>query len=296
MKMEPPSEFRIGGNTRIAKSTDDAYDGDPRGLIFLWEPPNPRARYVMGVDAAQGRTGWNRYTRIDDDTDTDNGAIEVIRLGRGEPGEEAFRPDYQVAEYAAPIDPYDLAKVANALGRMYGGKNEDGQALAIIEVYPGPGGPTQRSMMETYGYSNFYRWQFLDTGMPSEHSKFDYGWYSTKQSMQHLWTRGLRLIHRKQLIFKSPYLTEELADCEMDMVRQRGQAGSAAGKDDRATACLLALWAGHNWTFSTDNVKSRVEQGPIVEWQATDISSDRLIEAFDERWDELTSDVDQGSA
>lgn len=294
MIIVPPGEFRIGGSTRIIKSSDDVYDGDPRGLIFLFEPPNPRARYVLGVDAAQGRTGWNRWNRIGDDTDTDNGAIVVIRLGTGEPGSPNFKPDYQVAEYAAPIDPYDLAKVANALGRMYGGNNEDGQAHCIVEVWPGPGGPTQRTMMETYGYSNFYRWQFLDTGMTSERSKFDFGWYSTKQSMQHLWTRGLRLIHRKQLVFKSEHLVEEFADCEMDLVRLRGAA--ARGHDDRATACLLALWAGHNWTFNIEPVVSRVDQGPVVEYQATDVSSERMVDLWNERWDEISREFDQGSA
>jgi hypothetical protein len=294
MAATPPIEFRIGASTHLVRASDDVYDGDPRGIVWLYEAPNPRARYTMGIDAAQGRTGWNRWNRIGDDTDTDNGAIEVIRIGQGEPGSSNFRPDYQVAEYAAPIDPYDLAKVANALGRMYGGNNEDGQAYCITEVYPGPGGPTQRTLLETYGYNNLYRWSYLDTGMPSERSKFDYGWYSTKQSMQHLWTRGLRLIHRKQLVFKSEYLVEEFADCEMDLVRLRGAA--ARGHDDRVTACLLALWAGHNWTFNTEPAVSHVSQGPVVEWQATDVSSERMVDLWNERWDELTREFDQGSA
>lgn len=290
MSITPPSEFRISGRTRLVKSPESVYDGDPRGIIWLFEPPRVNARYVVGIDATQGRTGWNRYNRTEDDTAIDNGAIEVLRLGRGEPGSPNFLPDVQVAEYAAPIDPYDLAMVGNALGRLYGGKDEEGQALCIIEVYPGPGGPCQRTMMEKYGYTNLYRWQYLDTGMPAEHSKFDFGWYSSKQSMQHLWTRGLRCIHRKQVIFKSPHLVEELADCEMDLVRLRGAASS--GHDDRATAMLLAIWAGHNWTFNIDPTPSRVETGPSVEWQSTDISSDRLTNAWEERWEEICRELD----
>lgn len=288
----PPTEFRIGGRSRLIKSSDEIYDGDPRGIVWLFEPPRVNARYVMGIDATQGRTGWNRYSRTEDDSQVDNGAIEVFRLGRGEPGSPHFTPDVQVAEYAAPIDPYDLATVGNALGRLYGGRNEDGQALCIIEVYPGPGGPTQRTMMEKYGYTNMYRWQFLDTGMPSDSGKFDYGWYSNKQSMQHLWTRGLRCIHRRQAVFKSQYLVEEFADCEMDLIRLRGAAASG-GHDDRATACLLALWAGHNWTFNIEPVQTRVEQGPSVEWQASDISTERMQSAWEERWDELSREAEE---
>lgn len=295
MIIKPPSEFTIGGRTKLLKSSSEVYDSDPRGIIWLFEPPNPRARYVMGIDATQGRTGWTRYSRSEDDGQVDNGAIEVFRLGRGEPGSPHFIPDMQVAEYAAPIDPYDLATVGNALGRLFGGSNEDGQALCIVEVYPGPGGPTQRTMMEKYGYTNMYRWQFLDTGMPSETSKFDYGWYSSKQSMQHLWTRGLRCFHRKQVIFRSPFLVEELADCEMDLVRLRGAAASG-GHDDRATAALLATWAGHNWTFDIDPVRSHVETGPVPDYQATDISSERMASSWEERWDEICREVEQDFA
>lgn len=290
--MNPPSEFRVSGATRLLLSDVPDYDG--RGGCILFEPPDPRGNYVMGIDAAQGRTGWNRFSRSDDDTEIDNSAIEVIRVGQGELGTPGFRPDRQVAEFAGPIDPFDLAKVANALGRIYGGRNEDGQAGCIIEVYPGPGGPTQRTMMEQYGYTNMYQWQYLDTGLPSDRSKFDYGWYSTKQSMQHLWTRGLRLIHRKQLVFKSQFLVEEFADCEMDNVKLRGAA--ARGHDDRVMACLLAIWMGHNWTFSIETTQSRVEQGPVVEWQATDISTDRLVDAWEERWAELSRESEQGLA
>src|SRR5215510_3422424 len=158
-----PSEFRIGNRQRIVRLDEKVDDAtDPRGLIFLFEPPDVRARYVIGVDATQGRTGWNRYSRTDDDQGIDNGAVIVLRLGRSEPGSPTFVPDRQVAEYAGPIDPYDLAKMVNALGRLYSGRDEDAQALCIVEVYPGPGGPTQRALQETYGYTNLYRWQYLD--------------------------------------------------------------------------------------------------------------------------------------
>jgi hypothetical protein len=95
-------------------------------------------------------------------------------------------------------------------------------------------------------------------------------------------------------VFKSEALVEEFADCEMDLVRLRGAA--ARGHDDRATACLLALWAGHNWTFNTEPVVSHVQQGPVVEYQASDVSSERMADLWNERWDELSRDADQGSA
>ena len=295
MLVEPPSEYRIGNRQRIVRSDLTNFDGDPRGIVWLFEPPSPRARYVISVDSTQGRSGWNRYSRGEDDTKVDNGAIIVLRMGRGEPGHPKFLPDVQVAEYAAPIDPYDLASVVNCLGRLYCGRDEDSQALCIIEVHPGPGGPTQRTLQEKYGYTNLYHWQYLDTGEASTR-KAEYGWYSTKQSMQHLWTKGLRFLHRKQVLLKSPYLVEELADCEMDLVRLRGAAASG-GHDDRATALLLAIWAGHNWTFSIEpDQTTRAQEGPVVEYQSSDISSERMYSAWEDRWDELSREAEQDYA
>lgn len=284
--MNAPTEYQIGSKHRIVQAGDAVYDEDPRGLIFLYERPQPKASYFVGVDATNGRSGWSRYSRSEDDTKIDNGAIEVIRRGKGQPGYPGFLPDTQVAEYAAPIDPYDLAKVADVLGRLYCGNNEDGQAPMIVEVYPGPGGPTQRTLMEQYGYTNFYQWQYLDTGTTTTRQN-DFGWYSNKQSMQHLWTRGLRFIHKKQIVLRSPYLVEELADCEMDMIKNRGAAVSGA-HDDRVIALLLCIWYAHSWTFHVEpDTTTKVTTGPAVDWQRTDISTDRMYEAWDQRFAEI---------
>src|SRR5262245_12713784 len=94
----------------------DPEDTDPRGLVHIYEPPRPTATYVLGVDPTVGITGWNRHLRTQSDEKVDNACVQVIRVGT---------PDTQVAEYAAPIDAYELATVVNFLGRMYAGANED---------------------------------------------------------------------------------------------------------------------------------------------------------------------------
>src|SRR5262245_12722392 len=113
--------FRIGNKSHIRPADKETLDLDPRGIVWIYEPPITRAKYVMGVDPTFGKPQWNRFNRTEDDHVVDNGAIEIIRVGRGEPGKEGFRPDVQVCEYAAPVDPYDLAAIANALGRLYAG-------------------------------------------------------------------------------------------------------------------------------------------------------------------------------
>ena len=150
------------------------------------------------------------------------------------------------------------------------------------------------TLKERYGYTNFYRWQYFDTGQQTERRN-DEGWYSNRQSVQHLWTRGLRYLQRKQVILRSPYLVEELADCSMDLIKLRGQAST--GHDDRVTALLLAIWYGYNWTFDVESdTTTRATAGPVVEWQATDISSDRMYESWDQRWEELVREAEQDYA
>lgn len=299
-------EIRIGRKSKLLPiNLSSLEDLDPRGIIYLYEPPNPRARYSLGCDPTHGRTGWSRYSRTDDDYQVDNGAIEVLKVGRGTPCKQCnlltytctsespnhYAPDIQVAEYAAPIDPYDLAAVVNALGRMYCGRDEDGQCPAIIEVYPGPGGPTQRTLQEKYGYTNLYRYQYMDTGT-STRNKFEFGWYSMRQSVQHLWTKGLRYLTNRGVLIRSSYLVEELSDCQMDMIKMRGAAVYGA-HDDRAVAILLAIWQAHNWTFDViQDTQTKAELGPLVEWQRSDISSTRMHEQWDQRFEDLLAEAE----
>ena len=146
-------DIRVG---KYSLSAAGDLDDDPRGLVHIFEEPKANANYVVACDPSYGITGWHRLARTEDDAKTDNCAVEVVRCGT------KGRPDAQVAEYAAPIDAEDAAAVVNFLGRMYGGANEDSQALAIVEVQPGPGLLTQRELINRFGYSNLFIWSHLD--------------------------------------------------------------------------------------------------------------------------------------
>jgi hypothetical protein len=268
------------GRSRLEKATPDL-NNDPRGLICIWEEPRPRASYVVGVDPTVGIIGWDRNRRSRDDHKTDNGAIEVIRVGN----EQAGTPDVQVAEYAAPIDPEDLADVANLLGRMYAGNNEDGQALCIIEIYPGPGLITYRKMVNSLAYHNHFIWKHLDAAVVKLTNMR--GWYSSPKSVRDLWIRGTRWITKGNILIKSPYLAEELGHCEPDQLKMTAKA--AYGKhDDRARAILMAVWAAHDWDYQTELESTPVvNAGPAVNWQQSDISASDMFSSWEERWDQI---------
>jgi hypothetical protein len=257
---------------------------DPRGLVCMFEPPNSRASYVMGIDPTVGITSWDRHYRTRDDYKTDNGAIEIIRVG----SHDGSRPDVQVCEYAAPIDPEDLADIANILGRLYGGNSESGEALCVIEVYPGPGLLTFRKMFSQLGYANHWQWRYLDSATPKLTSSF--GWQSTPKSVRDLWIRGTRWITRRSITLNSPYLAEELADCEADQLKMTAKAAYGA-HDDRVRALLMAIWAAHDWDFQVEiDIQPLITQGPPVNWQATDISATNMYSAWEDLWDQISQE------
>jgi hypothetical protein len=224
--------------------------------------------------------------RTSDDVKTDNGCIQILRVGEGEPGSEHFRPDVQVCEYAAPIDPEDLANIANILGRVFRGSDEDGQCLCIIEIYPGPGLLTMRQMINIHGYTNQFVWKYQDSMVPRKTPLL--GWTASPKSVRDLWIKTRRHILRGGFRHHSPWLVEEWTDCEMDYIKMTGQA--TGGHDDRVRALNLAVWAAHDWSFDVDTVNRQVDENAKKrpEWQATDISSEEMARQWEERWEELS--------
>ncbi len=272
------SDLYTVGNFGSLTSEDAPRDFDPRGLVIALEPPSTKETYIMGIDPTVGIVGWSRYLKTRDDFRTDNGAIEIIRRGRN------GNPDVQVCEYAAPIDPEDLADVANILGRMYAGNDDSGQCLCIIEVYPGPGLLTQRKMLNALGYHNMFIWKYLDS--ISVRLTTALGWQSSPKSVRDLWIRGTRHISLDKIKILSPYLAEELAHCESDPLKMTAKATS--GKhDDRARAILMAIWAAHDWSYQIDDMKVEVSTVKQPDWQRSDISYEKMLDAWADKFAEI---------
>lgn len=277
-------EYTIQGRHTVQALPLADLDHDPRGVVWMYEEPSSRATYVMGIDPTVGITTWHRSLRTRDDLKTDNGAIEIIRVGRN------GAPDVQVCEYAAPIDPEDLADVANALGRLYAGNDENEQCLCIIEVYPGPGLLTLRKMINHYGYTNHFLWKYLDS--MSTRPTNSLGWTASPKSVRDLWIRGSRHINRGNIVIYSDHFVEEMVDAEQDNLKMTAKA-IYGRHDDRLRALLMAIWAAHDWSMQIEtDSQSRVESGvPAASWQSSDMSSERMYEAWETRFEELSEDV-----
>ena len=268
--------YRIG-NSEVR--TCDNYDWrDPRGLLLAWESPNPSETYVVGVDPTVGITGWDRLLNHQADKRTDNAAVEVIKIGR-----EGV-PDEQVAEYAGPVDCLDLAPIVNVIGRMYAGRQEDGQALVICEKQ-GTGVLTQRELMSRFGYMNMFVWKYLDQMSVKRTASF--GWEASKDNNKALFLKSLRHIDKGLINIHSPYLIEEMTDCTSDWITMSLRA--KWGKhDDRVRAFFLAIWAAHDWTSQIDQQAIAVAQhDKEAAWQASAVSSETMFEQWEEKFASL---------
>ena len=231
----------------------------------------------MSGDPTEGITGWSRGSKREGDYKTDNGVIEVFRpdaiklplfkngnpvINKSSGVQEFVMRDLQVAEFAAPIDPVELSKVANVMGRMYAGEAGD-QCEFIYESYPGPG-PLMTQELIRLGYGALWLWQYFADSVATDTNSI--GWHATPRSTRLLWTRArMHLLQRKAKIM-SPWAVEEYANAVVDMARMSARAAYGF-HDDRFRACNLAFWAGHAWEMDAERTDEPVTERLDVDWQ-----------------------------
>lgn len=279
---EFPHALYVGGSSVKRYTAEDWEEiaRDPRGLLLMWEPPRQHARYVMAHDPTVGVTGWTRATRTSGDHKTDNGAIEIFRLdGRAEPQfrlvdgqkvpdidpttqqQRILYRDVQVAEYFAPCDAVESARICNILGRIYHGL-EDDMCEFIWEAYPGPGLLTTQEMIRL-GYGNLWHWQHIDREAQDTNQL---GWHSGRESQRTLWYRSRRHLLNRQVLIRSQFLVAEYSNAEIDLEKMRARAASGY-HDDLFQAANMAFWAGHKWTYDIERVEQKVTTVAVMDYQ-----------------------------
>lgn len=260
--------------------------GDPRGILYIWEPPRAHANYVQGVDATLGIPNWCRALIKDGDDKTDNFATELFRVG------EYGEPDVQVAEFAAPIPPEDAAFIVNFLGKLYHGRDPDG-ALTIVETYPSPGQALQDRLISEFSYWNLWK----RTDVSTERLARDYGWMANDKSVTNLWARvkphlsSQRLVKGEggverlavRVILRSEHLISEMQTAESDVKLMKAKA-EYGFHDDRLRASMLALLAAHDWsTYDPTAPVKVIEQKALPDYQRTDLTAEEMGAKISER-------------
>lgn len=271
--IEFPEVLHVAGSS-IEPHTSESWEEierDPRGLLLMWDPPRKDRKYIMGGDPTQGITGWSRGTRTDGDHKVDNGVLEIFEVdGTREPlwtivdgkkvldidpvtrRQRYLYRDVQVAEFAAPCDAVEFARVANVLGRIYAGDAED-QCEFIYEAWPGPGMLTTQELLRL-GYGNLWMWEYIDSAA-EETTRV--GWRSTRESQKLLWYRARRHLMNRNALIRSRWLLDEYANAEIDMDKMRARAAYGY-HDDRFMAANLCFWGGHRWTTEIERTEEPV--------------------------------------
>jgi len=275
----PQSAYYVSGSglTRSSEPEQELLD-DPRGIVWMFEPPIQQAHYIMSCDPTVGITGWARHLRTDGDHKVDNGAIEIFRVDAlklaildkdGKPDIDPITKvpkfvyrDLQVCEFAAPVDAVEIARIANLLGRVYAGDESD-QCEFVFESYPGPGMLTLQELLRL-GYTNLWQWEKIADSVAELTSHI--GWYSTRESQKILWYRSRRHLMERRAKLLSPWLVEEYANAVIDIDKMRAKAAYGS-HDDRIQAANMAFWAGHKWTYDVERTDEQVTDKPFVDWQ-----------------------------
>lgn len=237
----------------------------------------------MGIDPTNGILNWSRHRRLNDDKKIDNSAIEIIRCGDG-----VSTPDVQVAEYASPLTAEDIVPIAVLLGRLYCGNSESGEALCIIETSPGPGMLTHQGMVQKHGYTNMWRWEYLNTLLPTVANS--YGWSSNLKTLDYLWNKFSRHYGRKLLTIRSRALKSEMDDLHVDPKKTFPQPTGEMTHDDRVRAIAMACWAARDWILGDEQIPEPTRIGGDkfnINPQASDMTSEELNDLWEEQWSAL---------
>lgn len=264
----------------IVPAHPDELDHDARGFVWIWEPPKRNATYIMAIDPTHGSPLWDRSSRTTDDFETDNAAISILRKA-----DAPEAPDVQVAEFAAPVDQETLGLIANLLGRIYGGATEDGQCICITECHLGLGSVSVRIMLDR-GYTNHWMWQKIDRMAVSVTQ--DIGWSPSPTAVRTLWEKFRRILMLRQLVLRSRWCVEELADCIWDKEKKTAGAISPA-HDDRVRAISLACWVARSWGMVPDPVSTTEleHKNATGNWQNRLVSYDQMMIEMNEAYESM---------
>lgn len=271
--------YHVSGNSVTpTQESDEAIRNDPRGLLHIWDEPKQHARYCLGCDPSVGITGWRRDLATDGDHKTDNGAIEIFQIDAikvqivGDDGKPEIDPhtkvprfyyrDLQVAEFFAPVDAVEIARICNVLGRIFAGDADD-QCLLVHEAYPGPGVLTTQELLRL-GYANLWYWETIADSVAEQTTSV--GWHSNINTQKILWYRSRRHLLEKRAEIQSRWLGAEYTGAVIDIEKMRARAAYGM-HDDLLQAADMAIWAGHAWTYNMERTWEPVTEAAIYDPQ-----------------------------
>jgi hypothetical protein len=271
---------------------------DAFGTLQVFERPRSRGprRYVVGADVGDG-------------IGKDRSVAAVHRMGTIE------EPEEQVALYVADqVTPQAFAFVLDAIGRLYT-DDDRYQALMAIECN-NHGLSTQDTLQLHSGYSNLYRWEYLDAADPKSRYSTKAGWVTTQRTrpmlldkLYHALTTTDPITHQTELLVHAQQLLDELADFQTEGALWEAEAARGA-HDDVVMATAIAhyvawrLQGGEQEPLSERRTRRHAEQaarilaaGPAApkrDWRNTGTTADEMKAGVEDDGDDSVYDDSRG--
>lgn len=190
------------------------------GELKIWEHPEGRAVYCIGVDCADGLAT------------SDLQVASVFKVSK-RPGEWPV----QVAEWAGHMEAIPFAEMLHLLGHYFN------KALMAVEVN-NMGRAIQNSLQRIFFYPNLYRWLQFDRYQKKANTL---GWQTTWQSKDVLLAVGDWVLRCGKVTIRSDELVHELIHYELKENTSDEYIGRCG--DDRIMAFLIAIvcWFQHQF-------------------------------------------------
>lgn len=205
---EPLARGDLEGPERDEQNRPRKWTENPKGLVRLWKWPEPRKKYVIGADTAEGIEGG------------DYACAEVLEMETLE----------QVAVVHGLIPTWDFAQIVNDLGRYYQ------NAVLAVEVN-NTGHAVQDHLIRTHQYPNLHRWRGKPDRMKPTVGRL-FGWETNTYSRPLLIEAGRRAVNTGLVTLHEEKLLDELLHFSKT---DFGKYEAEAGHDDRVLALLIAL-------------------------------------------------------
>ena len=190
--------------------------------LFIWEGPEPGARYQIGGDVAQGIEGG------------DFSSAQVFKISR------APHPDVQVAEWHGWIKPTPFAHVLAGLGYFY---NTAEIACEANDV----GKKVNDELVRGVAYPKFYRWKRIDK---LTNFQTDYiGWETNIRTRPQLIGDMGEAVDggAKVLILRSEYLIKQMMSFGQE--EPGGRIEGQGEHDDRVMSACITFTTAHELEY-----------------------------------------------
>ena len=230
-------------NTRCYVPTCDddhryswAYTGHAKPPLQIWEFPEDRNEYAVGVDVSEG-------------IGEDYSVAWVNRIGK------FGGPDVQVAMYRANwINPYDFAYFVNRLGRWYN------DALMSIE-WQGYQACAMR-VDKFFQYPNLFQWKHYDSKNMISNKKH---WMTQFNTKPLLWQTAVKFLRSRMWVPQAEEFAEEIITFQKEDYADRSGSAMSGFYDDVAMASTICLFTSHDMDFDEGTNEVRVPNRDVGE-------------------------------